>query len=446
MSTIKLVVSDLHLADGSPILDCFGESQQSAFTGLLHAATSENGPLVQAAAVELIINGDCFDFLVTSPYAQQRVTDEATALEKIEKIIAAHAPFFADLRSFVAIPGRSVTFLTGNHDPELCFAKVRARICQDLVGKENDSKIYFCPTRSYRPLPDVCIEHGNHYDPWNRDPLSLWDEHGQPLLTDPPSLLLPMGTWYYQLVTNLISVRYPFIDHFEPALSHTRQIGLLCLLDPPLLLEMAQLTMQMLPSPRKALANLAPGEEQMPVRLFEEAMLDFVAFRQAMFAQLSAAQPQEQASDQISPEDFMEYMLVHEALTLPHLEALTAICTPAAQGADSTSQGMYAVLNQNPALRYAIAGHTHTLCIDPINQGQQVYLNTGSWVARYAQPAPGELTPALADWLHAPDWDNIPLRDVTQLPFTLITVDNGPASASLCVWEGGSHGHYRVLA
>jgi len=117
---------------------------------------------------------------------------------------------------------------------------------------------------------------------------------------------------------------------------------------------------------------------------------------------------------------------------------------------------MHNVLRSDPTLRYAIAGHTHMLRIDPIKseaREQQVYLNTGSWTMRVALPTPGEITAEVATWLRQPDWTNIPLRDVTQFTFTLIKGERdenqahrSPSSASLCVWEGGKNGHYRVLA
>ena len=62
MPKIKLVISDLHLADGHPIFEGFGDSQQSALEGLLNAA-SNCGLFGNAEDVELIINGDCFEFL-----------------------------------------------------------------------------------------------------------------------------------------------------------------------------------------------------------------------------------------------------------------------------------------------------------------------------------------------------------------------------------------------
>ena len=133
-------------------------------------------------------------------------------------------------------------------------------------------------------------------------------------------------------------------------------------------------------------------------------------------------------------------------------KAIATICTPptAAKG-DSVAAGMHPVLKCNPSLRYALAGHTHKARIDPIKAGraeQQTYLNTGSWLARLALPAPGEVTPELVAWLSKPDRGHIPLREVPpQCVFAVVNATPGePSSASLCVWEGGCNGQYRVLA
>ncbi len=454
MSTDKLIIRDLHLADGHAIFDCFGDQQQSALEGLLDAASS-GGPLGQADDVELVINGDCFDFLATPPYNTGGTIDEATAVQKLDKIIAVHGSFFATLRQFIAIPGRSVTFTTGNHDLELRFELVRARICSamgiayDATHTEPRSGIYFCPTRFYRPLPDVHLEHGNHYDFWNHCVQGLWDEQGHPLTLRPQTITLPAGSRYFQQAAHHISSAYPYFDHFEPSVNSTRQIALLCLLNPEMVIDTARLTMAMLSEPRSALPNLAPGEEHIPARLFEQAMIDFAAFQQDMVAHKTDwVAPDDTHPQQAQEESMMEIAMLREALTRPTLEAVAAICTPTLyQMGESVAAGMHQVLRDDPSLRYALAGHTHMVRIDPVSQGAQTYLNTASWTARFALPAPGEITPELVEWLRQPDWNAIPLRDVTRLIFALVsTTSGGPASASLCIWEGGSKGSYRVLA
>lgn len=451
MSTIKLILSDLHLADGHPSLDCFGDLQQSAFEGLLSSACS-SGPLGTARDVELIINGDCFDFLVTSPYDTQGVTNIAIATGKLERIITAHPAFFAALRQFVANEGRHVTFIAGNHDIELAFAEIQQRITQEITGVAEHPAIHFCQSRFYRPLPGVYIEHGNQYDFWNHSIDGLWDTQGQPLTTHPTTIPLSVGSRYFQHAAHPVSIAYSYFDHFEPSMNSTRQIALLCLLDPAIVIETAHRTMSMLAEPRPPLPNLTPGEERIPAKLFEYAMIDFAVYQQDMVAhKMDWTAPEGHDNEQAVGNAMVEFSMLHEVLSLPVIEAVAAICTPATyQMGESVATGMHDVLKNDPTLRYAIAGHTHMVRIDPLSsetQSTQSYLNTASWTPRYALPAPGEITPELIEWLRTPDWQHIPLQDVTQLIFAIINVPtNGPASASLCVWEGGSRGSYRVLA
>ena len=263
MSSITLILSDLHLADGHTVLDGFGEVQQAAFEGLITAATPI-GPLGHADTVELIINGDCFDFLATPPYNTEGCSDVSTALEKVSKIIAAHTPFFAALRRFIESPGRRVTFTTGNHDIELQFEQVRARIAQTVRVEPDDGRLHFSPTRFYRPVSDVYVEHGNHFDFWNQAMPGLWNAQGEPVSLHPATFILPVGSQYFQHAAHPISIKYAYFDHFEPSMNSMRQIALLCLLDPELVIETARLTMEMLSEPRKALVNLASEDEKVP--------------------------------------------------------------------------------------------------------------------------------------------------------------------------------------
>ncbi len=374
MPDIILILSDLHLANGQSILDGFGDIQQAAFEGLTSAACGA-GPMGHADEVELVINGDCFDFLVTAPYDTGGVSDVSTSLEKLQKIIAAHPSFFEALRSFIETPGRHVTFMTGNHDIELRFEKVRELI--------------------------------------------------------------------------YTAIKYAYFDRFEPSMNSMRQIALLCLLDPAIIIETAQLTMDMFSEPRKALAGLAPGEERIAARLFEETMIDFAAFQQEMqFHKPDWVEPAGLSTEQMQVTTMIEFDMIRDALKLPLIEAVAAICTPTTYVmAERVAAGLQAVLKNDPALRYAFAGHTHMVRIDPVNNGRQSYLNTASWTMRLALPAPGEVNAELIEWFRRPDWEHVLLPDETQFTFAMVnSTPDGASSASLCVWEGGLKGSYRVLA
>jgi hypothetical protein len=294
-------------------------------------------------------------------------------------------------------------------------------------------------------LPDVYIEHGNQHDFWNRI-CDLWDDLGQPLTLRPATITLPLGTQYIQQAAYPINVTYPYFDHFEPTINLTPQVALLCLLNPEIVVTTLHHVMDMLSYPRKPLSGLSPGEERIPLKLFEHAMIDFLAFNEDMVAH----NPNfiEPLGETTQIDAMREFATIREAMSLPVVEAIKAICAPAVyRMAESTAMGMQNILHNDPTLRYAIAGHTHMNRIDSINNGSQVYLNTGTWTKRFAVPEPDEITPELIEWLRSPDGSEIPLRDSTRLVFALIRAEEGsPSNASLCFWEGGVKGTYHALA
>jgi UDP-2,3-diacylglucosamine pyrophosphatase LpxH len=444
MSKIKLVISDLHLADGHPIFEGFGDSQQSALEGLLHA-TPHLGSPGTTQDIELIINGDCFEFLFMQPHERYGATNPATALIKLEKIIAAHRQFFKTLQRFISQPGRLVTFITGNHDVEIAFEEVQARIYQAICdGRGLKERVSFCYTRGYRPLVDVYVEHGNQHDFWNRI-CDLWDVQGQPITLSPETITLPLGTQYIQQAAYPINVKYPYFDHFYPSMNLTPEMALLCLLNPEIVVATIHRVMGMLSYQRKPLEGLSPGEECIPIKLFEHTMIDYAAFQEDVIAHNpNFTEPLGQSAQ---VDAMREFVTMREALFEPVDEAIKAICVPTVcHMAESTARGMQQILENDQALRYAIAGHTHIARNDPVNNGAQVYINTGTWTTHYALPGPDEITPELIEWLRSPDWSEIPLRDMTQLVFALIrTEERTPSSVNLCVWEGGANGSYRVL-
>src|SRR6266566_10062944 len=326
MPKIKLVISDLHLADSHSMFEGFGDLQQSALEGLLSAA-STNGFTDNADDVELIINGDCFEFLFMEPHEKQGITYPATALSKLERVIDGHRPFFDALQHFISQTGRHITFITGNHDVELAFEDIQTRIYEVICNEPGlKERVNFCHTYFYRPLPDVYIEHGNQNDFWNCI-TDMWDEQGQPLTFNPSKITLPLGTQYIQRAAYPINVQYPYFDHFEPAMNLTPQVALLCLLNPEIVVTTVPYVMQMLSYSREPLSGLSPGEENIPGKLFEHAMVDFLVLQEDMV---------EHNPDFIEPlgqtaqvDAMLEFVTVRDAMSLPIAEAINAICAPA---------------------------------------------------------------------------------------------------------------------
>lgn len=462
--TIKLVVSDLHVGGGDPLLDAFGRRQQAALEGFLAAASRNSGsPLGDGDDVELIINGDGFDFMMVAPYGTSGVMDASLAMEKLRSITSAHRPFFHTLHAFVSQPGRHITFMTGNHDVELCFAEVRAGIREALGLSQEDERVYFCPTRSYRPLPDVYIEHGNAYDFWNHDRSGFWDASGHVRTTRPQMITLPMDTLYAQYAGHPVLARYMYLILFEPPLTIPRQVALICLLDPVTVVDFIQHMQEILATgarsqPTRKVLDRVPNAEEKPVKLFLQGLQLLIAFQREAAARSpgwkdplgrrEALRARMQTMMDLVP----PYLAVSRGSQAKDLtRSVRRICALSATPGDCVAAGIHPILKSDHSLRYALAGHTHKVRFDTFKSEkalQQVYLNTGSWLSRLALPRPEEVTAEVVAWLRKPTREHIPLRDVPpRCAFAFIqAVNSGPANASLCLWEGGSRGQHRVLA
>ena len=140
--------------------------------------------------LKLVLNGDTFDFLtVTSvPHDSEasfrhfRVlrfekkfglnASAKKSIYKLDRIVSGHPTFFRALANFIA-DGFSLVVIRGNHDLELYFSEVKARILEHLVYLDErltaDAVVervsfyewfYLEPGRVY-------IEHGNQYDAGN---------------------------------------------------------------------------------------------------------------------------------------------------------------------------------------------------------------------------------------------------------------------------------------
>jgi UDP-2,3-diacylglucosamine pyrophosphatase LpxH len=462
MRTIKLVVSDLHVGDGDPLLDGFGERQQAAWEGLLEAAGGNSGsPLGDADDVELIINGDGFDFLMVAPYGTGGVMNAGLAMEKLQNITTAHRQFFQTLHAFVSRPGRRITIMTGNHDVELCFAEVRAGILEALGMSPEDERVSFWPGRSYRPLPDVYLEHGNAYDFWNHDRSDFWDASGRVRTAHPQTITLPMDTLYAQHAGHPVLARYMYLILFDPPLTFPRQLALMCLLDPEIVVEFIQHMQEILATgtrsePARKLLDPVPDREKKPIILFLQGLQLLMAFqREAAARSPGWKQPLgERALLQERIQAMMEIALLYGAVSRgshakDQTRSIRTICASSVTPGDSVAAGMLPILKSDGSLRYALAGHTHKVRLDLLKSGktQQMYLNTGSWLSRLALPRPEEVTPEVVAWLRKPARELVPLRDVPpRCTFALIqSANGGPSHASLCLWEGESKGQYRVL-
>lgn len=153
---LLVVLSDIEMGAGG-VTDDFPQSEH-----LGELIQSYNQPPFDGIAVDLIFNGDTFDFLklpVDGDYP--RHISPQIALAKLRQVADAHPAFFEAVRRFLALerPKRRVHFIAGNHDPELLFPEVRHAL-RDLIGSPRQ---LFFPGFELE-IGQVHIEHGSQAD------------------------------------------------------------------------------------------------------------------------------------------------------------------------------------------------------------------------------------------------------------------------------------------
>jgi UDP-2,3-diacylglucosamine pyrophosphatase LpxH len=178
------VISDLHLNDAEPVhpdkpLWKIFKRREFFFDHSLvrfmdHLIERGNGK-----PVELVLNGDIFDFdsvMALPRNGEFKVTKlekkigldsvEHKSLFKMKKIIEDHAVFFDGLKKFIQL-GNKVVFVIGNHDIELYWPSVQKEIRDRITteSKKDDKKLIFCEW-FYVSQNDTLIEHGHQYDPY----------------------------------------------------------------------------------------------------------------------------------------------------------------------------------------------------------------------------------------------------------------------------------------
>jgi UDP-2,3-diacylglucosamine pyrophosphatase LpxH len=115
-------------------------------------------------AVDLVLNGDTFDFLKCPVQLQPRTIyprhiTKDISLEKLKLIYKAHKQVFDALKEFVAGKDKAVYFVVGNHDHDLVYKEVREELKRLLGGS---SRVRF-PGLVYKQH-GVYVEHGHQYD------------------------------------------------------------------------------------------------------------------------------------------------------------------------------------------------------------------------------------------------------------------------------------------
>lgn len=220
------IISDLHITEAEPFdpqkpfwkryksSDFFFDQDLAKF--LIHLNLKAQGQ-----PVELILNGDIFDFdavmtLPKNPFYHISWLEKKAGLYprpersafKMQVIIDQHPLILQSLRDFV-LRGNQVILMIGNHDIEIHFKEV-----QEIIYRTLDLPINFLSQFKIVPWfyisgQDTLVEHGNQYDPY-----CVFENPIQPLVygRNFQTLLLPFGDMTCRYMVNGMGYFNPHVD------------------------------------------------------------------------------------------------------------------------------------------------------------------------------------------------------------------------------------------
>ena len=177
--------------------------------------------MAEGQEVELVLNGDIFDFdSVTTmpeepPYevswiekARGLFPESEKSVFKLETILDDHKEWLDALRWFVSC-GHRVVFVIGNHDLELHWPKAQSLLLRKLdLPEAFRENVRFCEW-FYISNEDTLIEHGNQQDPYClcHDPLNPYVQQYNKV-----EIRLPFGNIACRYMINGMGFFNPHVD------------------------------------------------------------------------------------------------------------------------------------------------------------------------------------------------------------------------------------------
>ncbi len=164
--------------------------------------------------VELVINGDFFDFL-SIPYIKffdDEYWSESAALEKLKIIMQAHSEVMESLKDFLSKKNKSIVYIIGNHDAEMLFEKLQNYL-KEYFEEVGERLIIKSEEEIYSPCKGVYIQHGHQYEfAHNYDPKKsiTQSEKGENYF------IPPWGSYYVIRVINKFKVERSYINEVRP--------------------------------------------------------------------------------------------------------------------------------------------------------------------------------------------------------------------------------------
>ncbi len=165
--------------------------------------------------VELVINGDFFDFLAVPfvEYFDDEFWSEKAAIEKLKLMLKGHSEVMEAFAKFLCLKKKSITYIIGNHDAELIFPRVQQFFIESLPKEVQGSFAFYNTSDEYQPTPGVIIKHGHQYEnAHDFDPQTaiIHSSKGEAYF------IPPWGSFYVTRVINKFKEERSYINSVQP--------------------------------------------------------------------------------------------------------------------------------------------------------------------------------------------------------------------------------------
>lgn len=220
------IISDLHLCEAQPVHPKYPlwkkyKTKEFFYDNVIEDFFKHIEDLSGGQPIELILNGDIFDFdsVMSTPenppfkvsWIEKKrglFPREQRALFKMQTILKDHEVFFLALEKFLK-KGHQVVLIFGNHDVELHFAEVQAEILRRLNLNHDERARFRFVEWFYISHQDTLVEHGNQYDPYCvfEDPINPFSR-GYNFIT----MRLPFGNLACRYILNGLGFFNPHVD------------------------------------------------------------------------------------------------------------------------------------------------------------------------------------------------------------------------------------------
>ncbi len=401
---LKFVLSDLHIGagyakEGSNPLEDFTAS--AALVEFLHDIWHESESA--ECEIELIINGDLFEFLqvpavddfdptVAYPKDVYLDSSEKASIKRLNIIAEGHPDVFNALSDFMHVeePQRRITIIKGNHDVHLFWPGVKKRL-REILGASGTRASLLRFANEFVSREKIYVEHGhqraektNNY-PDSYDPRSP-DDLGQ--------IYYPAGSHFVIDFLNDIERNWWFVDNIKPiptliwyALSQNFDLaskGLISFINHSLALN----------------TNLISGDTN-------------ASFASALLQELKNDNKRNELSQHYTNDPAFRQQFhqkiqrcFDEIRVTPQGEDIFVSGNPVEMGRAyqiqqqaMLRQAAEAIVDREGA-KIVLFGHTHHPIQEPIKHGN-LYINTGSWIENFFD-VPLETWEALFDGLQQP--------------------------------------------